>query len=57
MNKMKKYTRKLKRKLNKKKIRMEEIDIMELKKIRNRAKLITDTRIKRKSTYKNNQNG
>ena len=52
MSKMKKYTRKLKKKLDKKKIKMEEIDVMELKKIRNRAKFITDTRIKKKSTYK-----
>ena len=36
MSKMKKYTRKLKKKLDKKKIKMEEIDVMELKKIRNR---------------------
>lgn len=49
---MKQNTRKLKKKINKKKIKMEEIDIMELKKIRNRARLITDTRIKKKTTYK-----
>ena len=52
MNIMKKYTRKLKKKINKKKMKMEEIDVMELKKIRNRARLITDTRIKKKTTYK-----
>lgn len=52
MSIMKKYTRKLKKKLDKKKIKMEEINVMELKKIRNRAKLITDTRIKKKTTYK-----
>ena len=33
-------------------MKMEEIDVMELKKIRNRARLITDTRIKKKNTYK-----
>ena len=32
MNKMKKYTKKLKKKLDKKKIKIEEIDVMELKK-------------------------
>ena len=52
MSIMKKYTRKLKKKINKKKMKMEEIDVMELKKIRNRARLITDTRIKKKNTYK-----
>jgi predicted transposase YbfD/YdcC len=52
MSKMKKYTRKLRKKLDKKKIKMEEIDIMELKKLRNKARLITDKRIKKKSTYK-----
>ena len=52
MSIMKKYTRKLKKKINKKKMKMEEIDVMELKKIRNRARLITDTRIKKKTTYK-----
>ena len=52
MSIMNKYTRKLKKKLDKKKIKLEEIDVMELKKIRNRAKLITDTRIKKKTTYK-----
>ena len=52
MSRMKKYTRKLKKKLDKKEIKMEEIDVMELKRIRNRARLITDTRIKKKSTYK-----
>lgn len=52
MSKIKKYTRKLKKKLDKRKIQMEDIDIRELKKIRNRARLITDTRIKKKSTYK-----
>ena len=52
MSIMKKYTRKLKKKLDKKKIKMEEINVMELKKIRNRARELTDTRIKKKSTYK-----
>ena len=52
MSIMKKYTRKLKKKINKKKMKMEEIDVMELKKIRNRARLITDTRNKKKTTYK-----
>lgn len=52
MNKMKKYTRKLRKKLDKKNIEVEKIDIMELKKLRDRAKSITDSRIKKKSTYK-----
>ena len=52
MSIMKKYTRKLKKKINKKKMKMEEIDVMELKKIRNRARLITDTRIKKKTHIK-----
>lgn len=52
MNKMKKYTKKLSKKIGKRKIKMEEIDTMELKKLRNRAKLITDTRTKSKCTYK-----
>ena len=52
MSKMKKYTRKLRKKIDKKNIKVEKIDIMELKKLRDRAKLITDSRIKKKSTYK-----
>lgn len=52
MNRMKKYTKKLKRKLDKRKMDMEDFDSIELKKIRNRARAITDTRIKKKSTYK-----
>ena len=52
MSKMKKYTRKLRKKLDKKNIEVESINIMELKKLRDRAKSITDSRIKKKSTYK-----
>ncbi len=47
MNRMKKYTRKLKRKLDKRKMNWEDIDNMELKQIRNRAREITDMRIKK----------
>lgn len=52
MNKMKKYTRRLRNKLSKKKTGIEKVDTMELKKIKNRAKSITDTRIPKKITYK-----
>lgn len=51
-NKIKKYTRKLRKKLNKKKIQMTDVDIKELKKIKDKAKEITDTRVQYKCTYK-----
>lgn len=52
MSKIKKYTKKLRKKLEKKKIDVKETDVMELKKLRERAKTITDSRIKNKCTYK-----
>ena len=52
MSKIKKYTKKLKKKLNKKNIKINEIDISELKRLRNKAKELTDVRMKRKCTYK-----
>ncbi len=52
MNKMKKYTRRIRKKLDKKKIDIKKVDVECLKKLRNRAKKITDRRIKKKSTYK-----
>ena len=52
MNRTKKYTKKLRRKIDKKNIKVKEIDVMRFKEIRNRAKLITDARIKKKCTYK-----
>lgn len=52
MNKIRKHTKKIVKKLSKRNIKVEEIEAMELKKIRNRAKLITDTRVKGKCTYK-----
>lgn len=52
MSKIKKYTRKLRKKLDKKKIDIKTLDIKELKKLRDRAKKLTDKRIKKKCTYK-----
>lgn len=52
MSQIKKYTKKLRKKLNKKNIDVKETDVMELKKLRNKAKSLTDTRIKKKCTYK-----
>ena len=52
MSKIKKYTKKLRKKLDKKNIDVKETDVMELKKLRNRAKGMTDIRIKKKCTYK-----
>lgn len=52
MSKTKKYTRKLRKKLNKKNINIKDTDIIVLKNIREKAKEITDMRIKRKCTYK-----
>lgn len=51
MNKIKKYTKKLRKKIDKKNIDVKETDVMELKKLRNKAKTITDSRIKNKCTY------
>ena len=48
MSKIKKYTKKL----DKKNIDVKETDVMELKKLRNKAKGLTDSRIKKKCTYK-----
>ena len=39
MSIMNKYTRKLKKKLDKKKIKLEEIDVMELKKNKKQSKI------------------
>ena len=50
MNKIKKYTKKLRKKIDKKNIDVKETDVMELKKLRNKAKTITDSRIKNKCT-------
>ena len=48
MSKIKKFTKKLRKKLDKKNIDVKETDIMELKKLRNKAKGMTDSRIKKK---------
>ena len=48
MNDIKKYTKNI----EKSNIQISEIDIIELKKLRERAKAITDIRIKKKCTYK-----
>ena len=47
MSKIKKYTKKLRKKLDKKNIDVKETDVMELKKLRNKAKVLTDSRIKK----------
>ena len=52
MNKIRKYTKKLRKKMNKKNIDVKETDVMELKKLKNKAKGMTDSRIKKKCTYK-----
>ena len=49
---MKKYTRKIKNKMNKKNKKVTELSIEKLKNMRDEAKKITDPRIKKKFTYK-----
>ena len=49
---VKKYTKRLRKKLNKKETNIKNIDVLTLKSIKEKAKEITDMRIKKKCTYK-----
>ena len=49
---VKKYTKRLRKKLDKKETNIKNIDVLTLKSIKEKAKEITDMRIKKKCTYK-----
>ena len=49
---VKKYTKRLRKKLNKKETNIKNIDVLTLKSIKEKAKEITDMRIKKKCIYK-----